>query len=201
MAQSFSPPEQTEETFHYLKRRASTALLQELMNVWRKLIRNPVFPVSNWSVFMFSVRTSIDLEGWHNRLNARFCRAGRVSLYMLLIELYKEATGVPLVARLLSSSCTRKQQVSLWLLGFCHRAVQGSNRYTVGCTTIFWGEEGKNQQEEDQLYLLNGKLFQMWSDYRDGQISTSQFVMDSLRSVTVGCSVTEHVQYVNHVGM
>ena len=104
MAQSFSPPEQTEETFHYLKRRASTALLQALMDVWRKLIRNPLFPVSNWSVFMFSVRTSIDLEGWYNRLNARVCRTGRVSLYMLLIELYKEATGihVPLDARLLS---------------------------------------------------------------------------------------------------
>ena len=121
MAQSFFPPEQTEETFHYLKRRASTALLQELMNVWRKLIRNPVFPVSNWSVFMFSVRTSIDLEGWHNRLNARFCRTGRVSPYMLLIELYKEATSIPLVARLLSSSCTRKQQVFLWMHDYCPR--------------------------------------------------------------------------------
>ena len=71
------------------------------------------FLFQNWSVFIFSVRTSIDLEGWHNRFNARVWRTGRVSLYMLLIELYKEATGIPLVARILSSSCTRKQQVYL----------------------------------------------------------------------------------------
>ena len=165
MAQSFFPPEQTEETFHYLKRRASTALLQALMDVWRKLIRNPVFPVSNWSVFMFSVRTSIDIEGWHNRLNARVCRTGRVSLYLLRIELYKEATGIPLDARLFS--------------------------------------EGKKERinRKKTNFMLNGKLFQIWSDYRDEQISTSQFVMDSLRSVTVGCSVTERIQYVNHFGM
>ena len=131
MGQSFFPPEQTEEKFHYPKKRASTALLQALMNVWRKLIRNPVFPVSNWSVFMFSVRTSIDLEGWYNR------------------QVLPDRTSVSLHAP--------------------YRAVQGSNRYTCtfGCTTIVRGEEGKNQQEEDQLYLLNGKLFQMWSDYRD----------------------------------
>ena len=32
--------------------------------IWRQWIPNPVFPVSNWSLFMLSVRTSIDLEGW-----------------------------------------------------------------------------------------------------------------------------------------
>ncbi|XP_022297652.2 uncharacterized protein LOC111107015 [Crassostrea virginica] len=68
----------------------------------RHWIRNPVFPVPNWSVFMLSVRTNNDLEGWHNRLNARVCRIGRVPFYLLLIELYQEATAFPLVARLVS---------------------------------------------------------------------------------------------------
>ena len=107
--------------------------------IWRQWIRNPVFPVPNRSVFMLSVRTNNDLEGWHNRLNARVCRTGRVSFYLLLIELYQEATAIPLVARLLS--------------------------------------EGKIERiNRKKTNLLNGKLFQVCSDYRDGQISTSQLL-------------------------
>ena len=140
MALPFLPPEQIEETFHHLDRRAGTAHLQALMDyIWRQWIQNPVFPVPNWSVFMLSVRTNNDLEGWHNRLNARVCRTGRVPFYLLLIELYQEATALFLVARLLS--------------------------------------EGKMERiNRKKTNLLNGKLFQVWSDYRDGQISTSQLL-------------------------
>ena len=82
MALPFLPPEQIEEIFHHLDRRAGTAPLQALMDcIWRQWIRNPVFPIPNWSVFMLSVRTNNDLEGWHNRLNARVCRTGRVPFY------------------------------------------------------------------------------------------------------------------------
>ena len=89
MALPFLPPEQIEETFHHLDRRAGTAPLLALMDfIWRQWIRNPVFPVPNWSVFMLTVRTNNDLERWHNRLNARVCRTGRVPFYLLLIELY-----------------------------------------------------------------------------------------------------------------
>lgn len=51
---------------------------------------------------MLSVRTNNDLEGWHNRLNSRMNCRGPVPFYLLLVEMYKEATSIPLQARLLS---------------------------------------------------------------------------------------------------
>ena len=51
---------------------------------------------------MLTVRTNNDLEGWHNRLNSRMNSRGPVSFYLLLLEIYNEATSIPLQARLLS---------------------------------------------------------------------------------------------------
>ena len=48
--------------------------------------------------------TNNDLEGWYNRLNSR----GPVSFYLLLLEIYKEATSIPLQARLLSEGKMRR---------------------------------------------------------------------------------------------
>ena len=66
--------------------------------VWRQ---SSTFGVRNWSVFVASVRTNNDLEGWHNRINSRMNSTGPVPLY-LLQELYKEATAIPMQARLLT---------------------------------------------------------------------------------------------------
>ncbi|XP_052685296.1 uncharacterized protein LOC128165120 [Crassostrea angulata] len=97
------PPEHVEETFHHLDRKAHNDQLDSLMEyVWRQWIRNTTFPVKNWSVFMLSVRTNNDLEGWHNRINSRVNRSGKVPFYLLLLELYGEAKNIPLIARLLS---------------------------------------------------------------------------------------------------
>lgn len=91
------------KTFHHLDRKANNDQLDSLMDyVWRQWIRNPTFPIKNWSVFMLSVRTNNDLEGWHNRINSRVNRTGKIPFYLLLVELYSEAKNIPLIARLLS---------------------------------------------------------------------------------------------------
>ena len=41
-------------------------------------IRNSVFDIDYWCVFMFSIRTNNDVEGWHNRVNTRVCTRGPV---------------------------------------------------------------------------------------------------------------------------
>ncbi|XP_065942058.1 uncharacterized protein [Magallana gigas] len=103
LALPFLPPEHVEETFHHLDRKANNDQLDSLLEyVWCQWIRNPTFPVKNWSVFMLSVRTNNDLEGWHNRFNNRVNRSGKVPFYLLLVELYGEAKNIPLIARLLS---------------------------------------------------------------------------------------------------
>lgn len=77
-------------------------LLCTFMNfIWRQWITNPVFTVQNWSVFMLSLRTNNDLEGWHNRLNRHVNQEGPEPFYLLLTELYKESENIPLQARLL----------------------------------------------------------------------------------------------------
>lgn len=103
LALPFLPPEHVEETFHHLDRKANNDQLDSLMDyVWRQWIRNPTFPIKNWSVFMLSVRTNNNLEGWHNRINSRVNRTGKIPFYLLLVELYSEAKNIPLIARLLS---------------------------------------------------------------------------------------------------
>lgn len=103
LALPFLPPEHVEDTFHHLDRKANNDQLDSLLEyVWCQWIRNPTFPVKNWSVFMLSVRTNNDLEGWHNRINNRVNRSGKVPFYLLLVELYGEAKNIPLIARLLS---------------------------------------------------------------------------------------------------
>lgn len=64
LALPFLPPEHVEETFHHLDRKANNDQLDSLLEyVWRQWIRNPTFPVKNWSVFMLSVRTNNALKG------------------------------------------------------------------------------------------------------------------------------------------
>ncbi|XP_048750365.2 uncharacterized protein LOC125662230 [Ostrea edulis] len=103
MALPFLPPEHIEPVFHQLDQRVRTDTMDEFMGyVWRQWFNNSIFHVKNWSVFMASVRTNNDLEGWHNRINSRMNSRGRVPFYLLLQELCKEATAIPMQARLLT---------------------------------------------------------------------------------------------------
>jgi hypothetical protein len=49
---------------------------------------------------MISVRTNNDVEGWHNRISSRMNSCGPLPFYLVLVELFKEATSIPLQARL-----------------------------------------------------------------------------------------------------
>jgi hypothetical protein len=48
-----------------------------------------------WSVFMLSVRTNNDCEGWHRRLNVQ-ARRGTLPFYTLIALLHEEARLVQL---------------------------------------------------------------------------------------------------------
>ena len=140
MALPFLPPEHIEPVFHQLDQRARTNELAAFMGyVWRQWFQSSTFGVRNWSVFMASVRTNNDLEGWHNRINSRMNSRGPVPFYLLLQELYKEATAIPMQARLLT--------------------------------------EGKLERlHRKQATRLNGKLFQLWGHYNNGDISTTKLL-------------------------
>ncbi|XP_078326514.1 uncharacterized protein LOC144622949 isoform X1 [Crassostrea virginica] len=140
MALPFLPPEHIEPVFHQLDQRARTNELAAFMGyVWRQWFQSSTFGVRNWSVFMASVRTNNDLEGWHNRINSRMNSRGPVPFYLLLQELYKEATAIPMQARLLT--------------------------------------EGKLERlHRKQATRLNGKLFQLWEHYNNGDISTTKLL-------------------------
>ncbi|XP_078330619.1 uncharacterized protein LOC144624615 [Crassostrea virginica] len=140
MALLFLPPEHIEPVFHQLDQRARINELATFMGyVWRQWFQSSTFGVRNWCVFMASVRTNNDLEGWHNRINSRINSRGPVPFYLLLQELYKEATAIPMQARLLTEGTLER----------LHRK---------------------------QATRLNGKLFQLWEHYNNGDISTTKLL-------------------------
>ena len=103
MALPFLPPEHIESVFHQLDQRARTDRVAAFMGyVWRQWFQSSTFGVRNWNVSMTSVRTNNNLEGWHNRINSRMNSRGPVQFYLLLQELYKEATAIPMQAMLVT---------------------------------------------------------------------------------------------------
>ena len=65
---------------------------------------------SAWCVFMQSVRTNNDVEGWHHRLNSRAGR-GQIQFYMLLRLLHQESEYVEVQTTLVrGNQCSRIQR-------------------------------------------------------------------------------------------
>ena len=92
MALSFLPEEEIPLMFELLSSQPTTVQVHAVVDyISRTWIYGSVWPPSTWSAFNKSVRTSNDIEGWHNRLNKR--AAGRSSLrfYLLVSLLHKEA--------------------------------------------------------------------------------------------------------------
>ena len=70
--------------------------------IYRTWIRNTVFPIDHWSVFVTAICTNIVI-GWHKgRFNTRVATRGPVPFYHLIKELYAEATGIPLQLRMVA---------------------------------------------------------------------------------------------------
>ncbi|XP_069103445.1 uncharacterized protein [Argopecten irradians] len=110
MALNFLPPEQIRPAFEKLDNNAVPeiqAFMDYVFNTW---IRSRVFTVSEWSVFGKAIRTNNDVEGWHNRLNSRCTTRGQVPFYLLIQELFKEASAIPLQVRLVSEGKLKRYQ-------------------------------------------------------------------------------------------
>jgi len=67
MALPFLPAELIEKTFDEMNHPDCAPQLKELLKYLDdQWIRNPHFPIKNWSIFFKEFRTNNDVEGWHN---------------------------------------------------------------------------------------------------------------------------------------
>ncbi|XP_062614650.1 uncharacterized protein LOC134276409 [Saccostrea cucullata] len=110
MSLPFLPPEHIEDTFDRLDARAPEQLQPIMDYVYHTWIRSAVFPIDNWTVFMTSVRTNNDVEGWHNRFNTCVATRGPVPFYHLIQELYAEASDIPVQLRLVTEGKLQRYQ-------------------------------------------------------------------------------------------
>lgn len=111
MALPFLPHETIEATYESLKAEATTEPLKKFVAyIGENWIRSRVWPPKCWSVFMQSIRTNNDLEGWHHGLNKRAAGRCGLPLYMLVDLLHKEARLVSLQIRLVSERKLKRMQ-------------------------------------------------------------------------------------------
>ena len=95
MALPFPPAEEIPAMYARLQKMTSTQKLQQLMQyVGRNRITGNTWPSSR-SVFMKSVWTNNDIEGWHLGLNHRASGKSQLPLYLLIRLLHHEAFGHP----------------------------------------------------------------------------------------------------------
>ena len=107
----FLPHDTIEATFESLRPEATTQPLKEFVRyIGETRINSRVWPPKCWSVFMLSVRTNNDIEGWHHPLSRR--AAGRCGLpfYLLVSLLHNEARLVSLQIRLVSERKLKRIQ-------------------------------------------------------------------------------------------
>ena len=103
MALPFLPHETVAATFDSLKPEAKTEPLQQFISyIEENWIRSTVWPPKCGSVFMQSIRTNNDIEGWHHSLNRRVAGRYGLPLYMFVALLHKEARLMLLEIRLVS---------------------------------------------------------------------------------------------------
>ena len=95
--------------FERLREDALPGPIQQLMEyVSLAWISNTIWPPSSSSIFMLSVRTNNDVEGWHHRLHrGASCRAN-LPFYMLVGLLFQEAGLTVLQMRLVSEKKRRR---------------------------------------------------------------------------------------------
>lgn len=111
MALPYLPDQEIEPMFHRLERQAPTPTLQEFSQYVKSTwIESRIWPTSSWSVFMQSVRTNNDLEGWHRGLNSRASGKSGLPFYLLVKFLYREARLTSLQMRLVSERKLKRIQ-------------------------------------------------------------------------------------------
>uniref|UniRef100_A0A8W8L892 MULE transposase domain-containing protein n=1 Tax=Magallana gigas TaxID=29159 RepID=A0A8W8L892_MAGGI len=98
--------------FRQLRGLAATPQLEELMTYLEETwIINPMWPTKFWSVYLQSIRTNNDVEGWHRRLNDK-SPYGQLPFYILVPLLHQEASLLPLQHKLVSEGklCRRQRK-------------------------------------------------------------------------------------------
>ena len=111
MALPFLPKKKITTMFGKLEKRASTPQLREFTEyVKTTWIESEIWPPSTWTVYMQSVRTNNDVEGWHNGLNRRASGKSQLPLYLLIKLLHREACLTSLQIRLVSEQKLKRMQ-------------------------------------------------------------------------------------------
>ena len=110
MALPFLPPEHIAPAFQQLDQSAPPEIHPLMDYVYNTWIDSSVFKVEFWSIFMTSIRTNNDVEGWHNNLNSRVSTRGPVPFYLLIAELYTEAGDIPMQLKLVKEGKLQRYQ-------------------------------------------------------------------------------------------
>ena len=105
LALPFLPYEHITDMFSKLEERASTEPLRNLCTY----IRNKWITSTTWSVYMCSVRTNNDCDGWHRRLN-RHAKKNSLPFYLLMKLLHEEAQLVSIEVRLVKEGKLQRYQ-------------------------------------------------------------------------------------------
>ena len=139
MALPFLPHGAIQPMFERLREDAPPGPIQQLMEyVSLTWISNTTWPPSSWSVFMLSVRTNNDVEGWHHGLHRRASGRANLPFYMLVGLLFQEARLTVLQMRLVSEKKLRRIQ----------RAKYRSLQEKIFKT---WDEFQANKKDAEQL--------------------------------------------------
>ena len=103
MALPFLPHVAIQPMFERLREKVNAGPIQQLMEyVSVTWISSTIWPPSSWSIFMLSVRTNNDVEGWHHGLHRRTWGRANLPFYMFVGLLYKEARFTAIQMRLVS---------------------------------------------------------------------------------------------------
>lgn len=111
MALPFLPEDEIAPMFEQLQRNATSEPLQRFMEyVNSTWICSSTWPPSSWCVYLQSVKTNNDVEGWHNGLNRRAHGKSQLPFYLLVQLLHQEARLASLQIRLVSEKKLRRLQ-------------------------------------------------------------------------------------------
>lgn len=150
MALPFLPEHEIVPMFLCLKNQATTPPLQLLINyISDTWIHGSNWPPSSWTVYMQSVRTNNDVEGWHHSLNCRASGKSQLPMYTLINLLHQEAKLVSIQVRLVSEKKLKRIQ---------------RRKYRVLQARVFnlWGKYENNVKSAEELLracsYLNGPI-------------------------------------------
>ena len=87
----------------------------KIVRIGKKIINNQPFPPESiftteiWFIYMKSIRTNNDVEGWHHRLN-QSARRAQLPMYSLIQLLFDKSTKLSLQVRMLSENKLKRKQ-------------------------------------------------------------------------------------------